>query len=126
MMSPHILVVDDNSDDRWSLTEVVQRIMHHKVSEAADGLEAVRMAGDSGYDLILLDLNLPKLQGWDVAETLRQMKAYANVPIIAITAYDMPEARIASLKSGCDAYMTKPVDVENLIQVISGYLGQAA
>jgi two-component system, sensor histidine kinase and response regulator len=125
-MSSHILIVDDNIDDRWSLAEIVNRVMHHNVSEASDGLEAINMAGDAGYDLILLDLNLPKLQGWDVAKSLREMKNYAETPIIAITAYDMGEARSASLQSGCNVYMTKPIDVDTLIRVISQYLDPAA
>jgi CheY-like chemotaxis protein len=125
-MTRHILVVDDNPDDRWSMSQVVQRVMNHEVTEATDGVEAIQIAGNGDFDLILLDLNMPKLQGWDVAKSLRQMTAYATVPIIAITAYDMPEARSASLDSGCDMYMVKPVDVDNLIRVISQYLDQAA
>jgi CheY-like chemotaxis protein len=125
-MSSHVLIVDDNIDDRWSLSEIVNRVMNHNVSEATDGLEAITMAGEGGYDLILLDLNLPKLQGWDVAKTLREMKSYAETPIIAITAYDMAEARSASLDAGCNMYMTKPIDVDTLIRAISRYLDPAA
>jgi CheY-like chemotaxis protein len=125
-MTRHILVVDDNPDDRWSMSQVVQRMLHHEVTEANDGIEAISAAVNGVFDLILLDLNMPKLQGWDVAKSLREMAAYANVPIIAITAYDMPEARNASLQSGCNTYMVKPVDVDNLIRVISQYLDPAA
>jgi CheY-like chemotaxis protein len=125
-MAGHVLIVDDNGDDRWSLSQVVNRLLHHAVTEAVDGVEAIRLAHDGAYDLILIDMNMPRLQGPEVVKTLRAMTEYSKTPIIAVTAYDLPEARSASLQSGCNNYLTKPINVDELVDLISGYLGQAA
>jgi CheY-like chemotaxis protein len=117
-----ILLVEDNDDDVVMMSQLIQRIMHHEVAVARDGLEAIRMAQSERYSLVLLDLILPHLQGFEVAKSLRRIDAYRDVPIIALTAYDLPDARERALEAGCDEVLTKPADINTLILLISDLL----
>ncbi len=121
-MQKHVLVVDDNDDDSKMLSNIIEMVMNHKATLANDGLEAVRLAGETLFDIVLLDLRLPRLPGLYVAETLRQMENYYNVPIIAVTAYDLAGLRKQALRAGCSHYVTKPIDVQSLIDLVSRYL----
>jgi CheY-like chemotaxis protein len=121
-MSKNILVVEDNTDDSNVMSNIIEMIMHHRATRAHDGLEAVRLAKETLFDIILLDLRLPKLQGIQVAEALRQMEKYRNTPIIAVTAYDLAGTRRRALQAGCSFYVTKPIDVESLIDIVSTQL----
>jgi CheY-like chemotaxis protein len=122
MTQKHVLVVEDNDDDSKMLSNVLEMVMNHKVTLASDGAEAVRLAGETLFDIVLLDLRLPKLPGVFVAEALRQMESYCGVPIIAVTAYDLAGMRKQALQAGCSLYVTKPIDVQSLIDIVSGYL----
>jgi CheY-like chemotaxis protein len=121
-MQKHILVVEDSDDDGVMLANIIELVMNHKVTLTKDGTEAVRLAGETLFDAVLLDLRLPSLPGLSVAEALRRMEAYLSVPIIAVTAYDRAGVRSRALQSGCNYYVTKPIDVQSLIDLVSGYL----
>ena len=121
-----ILLVEDEDDDMVMLTQLIEGVLHYNVTVARDGLEAIRLAQNERFALVLLDLRLPGVQGFEVAKSLRELDAYRNVPIIALTAYDLADTRERSLKAGCDEYLTKPIDIDGFIQVISDYLAQAA
>jgi CheY-like chemotaxis protein len=86
----------------------------------------LQVAERGNYNLVLLDLHLPTIQGRDVAMALRGMEQYRNVPIVALTAYDQADIRRLSLQSGCNLYLTKPVDPQALIDVLSTYLPRPA
>jgi two-component system cell cycle response regulator DivK len=120
-----ILLVEDEDDDLVMLTQLIQSVMHQDVAVARDGLEAIRMAQSEHFHLVLLDLRLPNLQGFDVAEALRQMEAYRHVPIIALTAYDLADTRERCLAAGCNEYLTKPIDIDRFVQLLSDYLTPA-
>jgi CheY-like chemotaxis protein len=120
--SYRILLVEDEEDDIIMMTQLLQSVMHHEAAVARTGLEAIRMAQSEQYDLVLLDLILPHLQGFEVARSLRRMDSYRDVPIIALTAYDTLEARERSLEAGCDEFLTKPVNIDRLIRLISNLL----
>ncbi len=122
MIQKHVLVVDDNGDDSMMLSNVIEMVMNHKVTLVSDGAEAVRVAGETPFDIVLLDLRLPKLPGVNVVKALRRMQNYDNVPIIAVTAYDLAGVRKQALQAGCSQYVTKPIDVQSLIDLVSGYL----
>lgn len=122
MTQKHVLVVEDNDDDSKMLSNVLEMVMNQKVTLANDGAEAIRLAGETLFDVVLLDLRLPNLSGTVVAESLRQMESYGNVPIIAVTAYDLAGVRKRALQAGCSHYVTKPIDVQSLIDLVSGYL----
>jgi CheY-like chemotaxis protein len=117
-----ILLVEDDEDDVIMMSQLIQRILHHEVGVARDGLEAIRMAQSERYNLVLLDLVLPNLHGFDVARSLRRMEAYRDVPIIALTAYDMQDVRERALEAGCDEVLSKPVGINRLILLISDLL----
>ncbi len=122
MIQKHVLVVEDNDDDSKMLSNVIEMVMNQKVTLANDGAEAIRLAGETHFDIVLLDLRLPKLPGVGVAEALRQMESYCSVPIIAVTAYDLAGVRRQAFQAGCSYYVTKPIDVQSLIDLVSGYL----
>ena len=122
-MIQHILIVEDNSDDQVLLSHVVRWITKHRSDVARDGLDAILKAEGKDYDLVLVDVNLPDRTGWEVVETLRQARRYATIPIIAVTAFDDTGARLRSAEVGCDAYLTKPVDIDKMAEVLNSLLG---
>jgi len=109
-----VLVVDDYPDSRT----VFRRLMEARgcaVVEAADGEQAVEAARRARPDMILLDLNMPRLDGLAAAQRIRRLRgACGGVPIIAITAFDTYGMKEAAEEAGCNAYLTKPIDTENL------------
>lgn len=121
-MKKRVLIVEDNLDDRVLMTQIVEKMLHHTCVAVGDGAEAVHTISRESFDLVLLDLQLPRLHGWYVASLLRKMDHYKNVPIIAVTAYDHTNARIRTFAAGCNMYITKPINIDSLIDVISTYL----
>ena len=86
------------------------------------GREAIRLIQDNKPDLILMDIQLPDLSGLDVTRLLKQDDQTKAIPIIAVTAFAMPEDEAEALKSGCDAYIAKPVILHNLLRTIDSFL----
>jgi len=122
---PKILIVEDNEENRDSLSRRLQRRGFECVS-AADGKIGVAMAQAEKPDLILMDMNMPELDGW---EATRQIKAAAggeNLPIIALTAHAMSGDRDRALDVGCADYHTKPVDFPKLLAQIETLLQNKA
>ncbi len=117
-----ILLVEDNEDNRDMLSRRLQR-RGHEVSLAVDGEEGVEKAGTESPDLILLDMSLPRMDGWAVARTIRDSGAV--VPIIALTAHAMQGDREKALAAGCDEYDTKPVELPRLLEKIDALLNRA-
>lgn len=122
MMKRQVLVVDDNPDDSNMLAQVVELIFHQPAVVASDGAQAIRLAQEDYFDLILLDLQLPVIEGHDVARALRRMERYYDVPIVAITAYDMASVRWQSLQAGCTVFLNKPINTEALLDILGAYL----
>ncbi|MCS6842578.1 MAG: response regulator [Roseiflexus sp.] len=113
----HILIAEDDAMNR----DVIARRMRWEgftITLAVNGSEALQLARTQMPDLILLDMGLPGQNGWDVARQLKSDEATRHIPIIALTAYALPEDRIRGLASGCDAYELKPIDFERLVQCI--------
>ena len=94
----------------------------HTVHQAYDGTEGVKMAKEILPDLILLDIQLPKMNGYDVAKALRQDTALATTPIVAITSYAMPGDQEKALDSGCNGYIKKPINPDTFLAEIESYL----
>ena len=115
--SPLVLVVEDVEDTR----QVMRRLLEMsgcRVLEAANGREAVEVAGREQPSLILMDLNMPVLDGFTAALRIRQNEQARHVPIIAVTAYDTAESRAAARAVGCNEYVPKPVDFDQLMTLI--------
>jgi two-component system cell cycle response regulator DivK len=118
---PKILIVEDNEDNRDSLSRRLQR-RGFEVVVAGDGKAGVAQAQSEKPDLVLMDMNMPELDGW---EATRQIKAAAetrNLPVIALTAHAMSGDRDRALAAGCADYHTKPVDFPKLLAQIEALL----
>ncbi len=113
-----ILLVEDNENNRDMLSRRLRR-RGHEVVTAADGLEGVALARTGAPELILLDMSLPGLDGWDAARLLKADAATRPIPIIALTAHAMSGDREKALGAGCDDYGTKPVDLDGLLAKIA-------
>lgn len=94
----------------------------HRVIEATDGEQAVEVALSERPDLILMDLSLPKLDGLAATRRIRESHDLRNVPIVAVSAHDGAESREAALAAGCNEYVTKPIDFDQLNSLISRFL----
>ena len=114
-----ILVVDDNLDAADSLGMVL-RMMGHDVETAHDGLEAVGAATAFRPDVILLDIGLPKLDGYEVARRIREQDGGAEVVLVALTGWGQEEDRQRSREAGFDLHLTKPVDFKALQKLLVG------
>lgn len=118
----HVLIVEDTEDDALMMSHVIEELLHLKATVVNDGYQAIKAATQQHFDLILVDMHIPRLTGNQVAHVIRRMEQYKHIPIIAITAYDHAEMRKASLGSGCDIYLTKPVDIDTLVEIVQLYL----
>lgn len=117
MSARRLLLVEDNDDSREMMTRRLER-RGYTVRTARDGVEAAAMARAEKPELMLLDLSLPRVDGWEVARTLRADPALADLAIIALTAHAMGGQRERALEAGCDEFATKPVDFPALIALI--------
>jgi two-component system cell cycle response regulator DivK len=117
-----ILYVEDNLENRILIKRVLEA-EGYIVEEAADGLTSIDMAVTNPPDLILMDINLPDIDGYEATTRLRKTAKTAHVPIVALTANVMQGDRERSLQAGCDGYIPKPIDVDHLPAQIASYLG---
>lgn len=118
-----MLIVDDYADTR----RVVRWMLEQKgysVAEAEDGRQAVEAARAERPDLILMDLTMPQVDGFEAARTIRSSEGLAEVPIIAVTAHDMAAARDGALAAGCDLFISKPIDFTRLGVLIEKLLSR--
>ena len=115
-----IMVVEDYEDTRLLLKYGLQGL-GYKVVEASNGQEAVDMAAREHPDLILMDLDLPILDGIAATQQIRQQSTLNNVPIVAVTAYPMSYTRVKAFAKGCDDYMAKPIDMSELANLVNRY-----
>jgi CheY-like chemotaxis protein/anti-sigma regulatory factor (Ser/Thr protein kinase) len=116
-----ILVVDDNQDSRESLSRLLRKLGHH-VEVAADGEQAIELAARLLPNVILMDMGMPKLNGYDATQRIRQSNCGQNIQIIALTGWGQPQDVQRCLAAGCDAHLVKPVDfkeLERLLQIAS-------
>ncbi len=109
-----ILLVEDNPENRDMLSRRLIR-RGFEVEFAEDGEEAVRKAREGAPALILMDLSLPVMDGWEATRRIKADAATAAIPVIALTAHAMSSDRERALSAGCDDYDTKPVDLERLL-----------
>ena len=117
-----ILLVEDNEANRDMLSRRLKR-RGFEVVIAVDGQQGVSMASTESPSLILLDMSLPIIDGWEVARRLKSDSHTKPIPIIALTAHAMSGDRKQALEAGCDEYDTKPVDLKRLLDKIHSFLG---
>ena len=115
------LVVEDFEDSRFMMRRLLE-MAGYNVLEASDGEQAVKMAVESRPVLILMDLSLPKLDGLAATRQIRQKKGLKRVPILAVSAHDSPESRTEALEAGCNEYVTKPIDFDQLHALLQRFV----
>ncbi len=118
---PKILVVEDNEMNRDMLSKRLRR-RGYQVVVAVDGGEGLELARSEAPDLILMDMSLPVLDGWEATRRLKADPATRSIPVIALTAHAMSEDRERALAAGCDDYDTKPVELPRLVEKIDALL----
>ena len=118
---PKILIVEDNEDNRDSLSRRLQR-RGFEVILAGDGKEGITKAQSEKPDLILMDMNMPELDGWEATRRLKAAPETAGTPVIALTAHALSGDRERALEVGCADYHTKPVEFPRLLAQIEGIL----
>ena len=123
--SPLVLVVDDMEDGREICAEYLA-FHNYRVATAADGHEALAQAFALLPDLILMDLSLPGLDGWEATRRLKADLRTRDIPVIALTAHALATARDQALEAGCDAVVTKPVLPKDLEREIQRHLTRRA
>ena len=120
-MKEKILIVEDNPRN-MRLLEMTLRAEGYTLLQATDGGEALDVAVRERPDLIIMDIQLPKISGLAVTRKLREIPEFRHVPIIAITAYAMKGDRERIIASGCDAYLPKPINTRKLPRMIATML----
>ena len=119
-----ILLVEDNEMNRDMLSRRLER-KGHQVVIATDGQQALDLAAAEKPDLILMDMSLPVVDGWEATRRLKADAQTKQIPIIALTAHAMPEDERKSREAGCNDYDTKPVELPRLLGKIEVLLGSA-
>ena len=119
---PKVLLVEDNEMNRDMLSRRLVR-RGYEVVFAVDGQQGIDMAASERPDIILMDLSLPVIDGWEATRRVKAQAATRNIPIIGLTAHAMSDDRDKAIDAGCDEYDTKPVELERLIGKIERLLG---
>lgn len=118
-----VLLVEDTEDNRFMMRRLLEMSGYHVV-EATNGEEAVRLAAAESPGLILMDLSLPVIDGLAATRLIRKLPNGANTPIIAVSAHDTSDFLTEALQAGCNSYITKPIDFNELEQLIVQELGK--
>lgn len=121
-MKRKILLIEDNEQNRYLATFLLER-HGYEVAAATDGHQGVELAHTFEPDLILLDIQLPEIDGYGVARALREIESLSDTPIIAVTSYAMVGDREKALAAGCTGYMEKPIDPESFVAEIERISG---
>lgn len=118
-----ILVVEDDEDNRKAILSILEYVGGYtNIKTAKNGVDALMLTQSFEPDLILMDLLLPKMDGWEAASRIKGRPEYRHIPIVAVTAHAMYGQEKKALKSGCDDYITKPIDVHTLLNKVDKYL----
>jgi len=122
MTCSRILVVEDNPDN-YELVRFLLENNGHQVLAARTGRQGLEMAAQELPDLILMDLSLPDVDGWEATRRIKGQAATAAIPVIVLTAHAMAGDREKAMEAGADDYDTKPVEFRRLLQKIESFLG---
>ncbi|MFH0789359.1 MAG: response regulator [Pseudomonadota bacterium] len=120
-MKRKILVIEDNEQNLYLVKFILEK-HGYEVFEARDGQEGINLAVSINPDLIILDIQLPVMDGYTVARQIRRNAELAQVPIIAVTSYAMVGDREKTIEAGCNGYIEKPINPETFIQQVEQHL----
>jgi two-component system cell cycle response regulator DivK len=123
-MSATILLIEDNANNRYLATFLLEQ-QGYRVVSATDGPAGIATAASLSPDLILLDIQLPRMDGYDVARALRALEELRDVPIIAVTSYAMAGDREKAIAAGCTAYIEKPINPDTFVSAVGVFLARA-
>ena len=121
MPEHRILVIEDNRDNMTLIVDILTSL-EYDVMQAVDAEQGLQIARDQQPNLILLDLSLPRMDGWTAARELKAEPLLQPIPVIALTAHAMVGDRERALKAGCDDYITKPINIQELDRKLKKYL----
>lgn len=116
-----ILVIEDNRDNMTLIVDVLSSL-DHEVLQAFDGQEGLEIAQQKQPDLILMDLSLPRMDGWSATRHIKADPVLKVIPVIALTAHAMVGDRERALEAGCDDYLTKPINLSELLSKLNEFL----
>ncbi len=118
-----VLIVEDNEDNRIVYSTILR---HHgfRVTEALDGQEGIAKARRDLPDIILMDISIPLIDGWEVTQTLKREQATSHIPVIALTAHAMPGDRERAMEVGCDGYLAKPCEPRAVLAEVNRLLSR--
>jgi two-component system, cell cycle response regulator DivK len=124
-MNKRILLIEDNEQNRYLVTFLLQA-RGWEVVHAADGPAGLALAGEIIPALVLLDIQLPGMDGYAVARALRANPKLAAIPVVAVTSYAMPGDREHCIEAGCTGYLEKPIDPQIFTSQVEAFLGASA
>ena len=113
-----VLVVEDFEDNRFMMRRLLE-MSGYRVVEAVNGRQAVEKATSERPDIILMDLSLPMLDGLAATRQIRQQDGLGKVPIVAVSAHDSADFHAEAMAAGCNEYVTKPIDFDQLVRLLS-------
>ena len=116
-----LLLVEDTEDNRFMMRRLLE-MSGYRVVEAMNGEEAVKLAKRESPQLILMDLSLPVIDGLAATRLIRKLPEFANTPIVAVSAHDTSDFQSEALEAGCNSYITKPIDFNELEELIAQLL----
>ena len=122
MSTRRILIVEDNRDNMTLIVDVLFSL-DYEVIQATDGEKGIELAQSERPDLILMDLSLPRMDGWTATRHIKAQDTLKAIPIIALTAHAMVGDRERALEAGCDDYISKPINLQELVTKLTHYLG---
>jgi two-component system cell cycle response regulator DivK len=117
----NILVVEDNPMN-MELTVDLLEADGYEVAKAEDGSQALEIVGNGSFDLILLDMQLPKMDGLEVLSRLKGSEQTKNIPVVALTAHSMRGDEDKFINAGCDGYISKPIDIHEFRKIVAEYI----
>jgi CheY-like chemotaxis protein len=120
-----VLLVEDNEDNLVVYRTILEHV-GYVVIEARDGEEGVSRARSERPDIILMDISIPKMDGWEATQRLKADGDTSAIPIIALTAHALEEDRLKALRAGCDGYLAKPVEPRRVVQEVEKFIGPAS
>ncbi|MEJ2503043.1 MAG: response regulator [Gemmatimonadota bacterium] len=117
-----VLLVEDNEDNLIVYRTILEHV-GYRVLEARDGEEGIATARSERPDIILMDISIPKLDGWEATVRLKDDDGTSAIPIVALTAHALEEDRAKAMQAGCDGYLAKPVEPRRVVDEVVKFIG---
>lgn len=121
---PNILVVEDSPTMRQLISFAMKRVSNSKVIEATDGVDALKKLSSQKIDLMLVDINMPVMDGLKLVSLVRGNPAYKDIPVIIITTEGAEEDKKKAIAIGANAYLPKPIQTQELLKLVNSFIGQ--